>query len=97
MSLHLSRLEKVRERNGKTIARCPACAESGGDRKGVHLFIMADGKFGCVANPGEGGKSHRQRIFALVGDIGPLATGTRGIRIRRPPEAASIIPKGGKM
>lgn len=67
MSLDIAKLEKVREEGGKTIARCPACAERGMDTKGEHLVIRADGRFGCVVNPGDGGKAHRQRIFALVG------------------------------
>ena len=65
--LDLNKLEKVRERGGKTIARCPACAETGNDKKGEHLFIAADGKFGCVQFPGTDGEQHRTRIFALAG------------------------------
>lgn len=67
MGLDLSRLEKVRRHGPNTIARCPACAEAGGDRKGEHLFINEKGQFGCVLYPGQNGQQHRQRIFELMG------------------------------
>lgn len=60
-----SRLEKVRRAGGKTLARCPACAESGADQKGNHLVIFPNGKFACAAMQGDA--EHRRRIFALVG------------------------------
>ena len=42
MSLNLNKLEKVRKAgNGITHARCPACAESGGDRKILSLDAAA--------------------------------------------------------
>ncbi|HEY2711406.1 MAG TPA: hypothetical protein VGI60_02745 [Chthoniobacterales bacterium] len=72
--LDLSKLDKVRNKGGKTIARCPACAETGGDRKGEHLFINPNGKYGCVQFPGSDGQLHRKRIFELVGvTCGPAA------------------------
>jgi len=66
MSAHLdiSKLEKVVHQSGKTIARCPACAEQGGDHTGNHLAIFPDGKFGCIANQGDA--DHRRRIYALA-------------------------------
>lgn len=67
MSLDLSKLEKPRIKSGKTIARCPACAETGGDSNGDHLFINSDGKFGCVLYQSTDGTEHRKRIFELVG------------------------------
>jgi hypothetical protein len=76
MSLDISKLENAHERSGKIIARCPACAEAEHDRKSEHLFINADGCFGCVVHPGDSpeAKEHRRRIFALCGDreIKPL-------------------------
>jgi hypothetical protein len=66
--LDVNRLQKVRRRGGKLIARCPACAEAGGDRKGEHLFIGDKGLFGCVQFPGRDGEQHRKRIFQLAGD-----------------------------
>lgn len=70
MSLNLRLLEKPRElANGIVQARCPACAEGGGDRAGEHLRIYADGRFGCCVHPKDG--EHRKRIFALAGDKKP--------------------------
>jgi hypothetical protein len=70
MSIDISRLESVRERGEKVIARCPACAEAGHDQKGEHLVINKNGGFGCVLYPGDSAdaKQHRKRIFALCGD-----------------------------
>jgi hypothetical protein len=67
MGIDLKKLEKVKRIGLNTIARCPACAENGGDRKGEHLIINDRGQFGCVLYPGEPGQPHRQRIFELVG------------------------------
>jgi hypothetical protein len=67
MSLDLSRIEKLVElADGMRRGRCPACAEAGGDRKGQHLRIYPDGKFGCCVHPAEA--EHRSRIFALAGE-----------------------------
>ncbi len=78
MSLVLSKLEKVRHLgNGGIEARCPACAEGGHDRKGEHLLIKPDGRFGCCANPKD--REHRKRIFALAGDASP-----RSIKVKSP-------------
>ncbi|KKS44570.1 MAG: hypothetical protein UV05_C0004G0005 [candidate division CPR1 bacterium GW2011_GWA2_42_17] len=67
MGLDLAKLEKVKRRGSNTIARCPACAEAGSDRKGDHLFINDRDQFGCVLYPGEDGQQHRKRIFELAG------------------------------
>ncbi len=67
MPLDLARLENARQRGNRLTARCPACAETGSDRKGEHLAIFADGRFACVMNPGPAGEVHRQRIFDLAG------------------------------
>jgi len=56
----------VKQRGNKTVAQCPACAETGGDKKGVHLVLYPSGKFGCAANPND--KAHRRHIAELVGD-----------------------------
>jgi hypothetical protein len=78
MSLNLSKLEKVRYlAKGSVEARCPACAEGGHDRKGEHLLIKPDGRFGCCANPKD--REHRKRIFALAGDTAP-----RSIKVKPP-------------
>jgi hypothetical protein len=70
MSLDVSKLERVCCRGRKTIARCPACAEAGHDRRGEHLFINENGSFGCIIYPGSlpNAKAHRKRIFALCGN-----------------------------
>jgi hypothetical protein len=60
-------LENVKKKGNNIIARCPACAENGKDRKGEHLFIDAGGRYGCVVFPGSAGREHRRRIFQLVG------------------------------
>jgi len=67
--LDLDRLENPRERGSKLIARCPACAESGADASGEHLFVASDGngRFGCIKFPGDSGSAHRARIWELVG------------------------------
>jgi len=67
MSLDLSKLESVLHLpDGDVRARCPACAEGGGDAHGErHLLIRADGRYGCCANPGD--KAHRRRVFQLAG------------------------------
>ncbi|MCH7228821.1 hypothetical protein [Haloferula sp. A504] len=88
MSLDLSKLKNARERGGKIIARCPACAALGHDEKGEHLAIMPDGRFGCVVYPGASGKDHRKEIFALAGEP---KHGSFHIRVRRP--ASASLPK----
>lgn len=65
MAIDITRLEKVRHIGGKVIARCPACAAVGNDRRGDHLAILPTGKFACAASPGD--SEHRREIFALVG------------------------------
>src|SRR5436190_14478431 len=76
MSLNKEKLQKVRDLpNGGLQAQCPACAETGQDRKGEHLRISPDGKFGCCVFPGD--RKHRSRIFALAGEHQP-----KTIRVR---------------
>jgi len=70
LSLDVRKLEKVRESAGGVMqARCPACAEGGGDRAGEHLRVYPDGRFGCCVHPKD--HEHRKRIFALAGDRSP--------------------------
>ena len=97
-----ARLENVRTVNGKTLARCPACAESGGDKSGEHLVIQPSGRWGCVKHPGAAGAEHRRRIFALVGRKNPAPQPARRSATRKPgrtwpdPEAAAraCTPEG---
>lgn len=66
MSLDPSKLEKLTELpDGRHLARCPACAAQGKDRKGEHLIIYSDGRFGCAAHQQD--KEHRALIFKLAG------------------------------
>ena len=71
MVLDLGKLELVKNRGDKIIARCPACAKTGGDKAGEHLVIFPDGRFGCVVYSGERGVEHRRWIVRLVGVGGP--------------------------
>ncbi len=75
MSLNLENLSVSRRLpDGTLVARCPACAADGQDRKGEHLVVYPDGRFGCVAHPGDAGWLHRKAIWEAVGE-----------RKRRPP------------
>jgi hypothetical protein len=89
MSLDLKKLEKVVElADGAKRARCPACAESGQDRKGEHLRIYPDGKFGCCVHAGD--RDHRKRIFALAG-----SRERQAIRVKvAAPKAPAVLQSG---
>lgn len=63
-----SSLTNVVKKDGKTVARCPACVARGGDAKGNNLVVFDDGKFGCVAAPKD--KAHNREILRLVGAKG---------------------------
>lgn len=72
IKLDLDKLEQVKSLRGKTTARCPACAERRGDRKGEHLVIYEDGAYGCVIYPKTSGdqhgrRKHLRRIRELLG------------------------------
>src|SRR5262245_44726557 len=79
--LDLSRIENLRERGDKWVGQCPACSEMGRDRKGEHLFVHKNGRFGCVQYPGNGGKGHRKRIAQLVGVPGSRRSQSRNKRV----------------
>jgi hypothetical protein len=67
MSLDLTKLERRRSlADGSMRARCPACAEKGQDKKGEHLRVYPDGRFGCCVFPRD--REHRKRIFTLAGE-----------------------------
>ena len=89
MALDLTKLEKVANlANGLKRAQCPACAEAGQDKKGEHLRIYPDGRFGCCVHPKD--REHRKRIFALVGE-----RGRQEIKVRvMPPKAGGPIQSG---
>ena len=67
MPIDCSRLEKPRQHGDKLIARCPACAEDGGDKSCIHLCVFnhGEGAFSCAAYQGD--RQHNQRIYNLVG------------------------------
>lgn len=89
MPLQLHMLRFVRHIRARIIAQCPACAEIGADRRGRnHLIIWPDGRFACVAHPGD--REHRRRIWALARDHTPRLLAL-GIPWRRLP---SLIRKG---
>jgi hypothetical protein len=97
MSLDFSKLECVKALADRTIAACPACREQGHDKKGDHLVIWPDGKFGCVSNPEDG--AHRSRIFALAGEKDEKPSPARTPARRRSSwptieAAAAITPPG---
>lgn len=69
MSLDVRRLRVSRRlEDGTVVARCPACAAGGQDRKGEHLVVYPDGRFGCVLHPGDAGRLHRKAIWEAVGE-----------------------------
>lgn len=63
--IDLTKLTNVVQRDGKVIARCPACASVGRDNTGNHLVIFPDGRFGCVCHPGD--REHNRAIWRAVG------------------------------
>ena len=65
MALDFQKLENLRPCAEGHRAACPACREDDGDRKGNHLFIGEDGRYGCAAQQGDG--DHRRRVFELAG------------------------------
>ncbi|MCP4986066.1 MAG: hypothetical protein GY928_08350 [Colwellia sp.] len=67
MSIDQGKLENVKNTGSRIVARCPACAEQGGDKNGNHLLIDGQGRFSCVVYSGGSGMEHRKRIWALVG------------------------------
>jgi len=85
MSLDLSKLERVRMRAGKTIARCPVCALSDADDKAEHLFIGADGGYRCIVG------CDSKAIFALVGTKDGLPSSGPALVTR--PRPAPVKPK----
>ena len=93
MSLDRTKLESVRDLdNGGLQARCPACAETGQDRKGEHLRISPEGKFGCCVFPGD--RDHRKRIFSLAGSDSNRSAARKEIKVRVAAAVTPIIQTG---
>lgn len=82
MPLDISKLEHVKEKGGKTTAACPACRKEGHDRKGDHLVLYPDGRFGCVVYEGQSAESraHRKLIWEMAGNnTGAPRRGSRNL------------------
>jgi hypothetical protein len=88
MALDPAKLEKLRQANGKSIARCPACAEAGEDTDGKHLVIFEDGRYACVTHQGD--KEHRRRVFELAGVPDEHAPPTHAPKAERP-KVAEVV------
>ncbi len=98
MRIDQGKLENVRNTGSRIVSRCPACAEQGGDKKGNHLSIDGQGRFSCVAYPGDTGREHRKRIFALVGVKGgavqtSTASSCKRFKVRSVPQVTPPIIK----
>lgn len=93
--IDLRKLKNAVEKNGKTIARCPACAARGGDSKGEHLVVFPDGKFGCVANPRD--NPHKRQILELAGCDAEEAYQVPVKRVfHAPPKVIQIVGRFGR-
>jgi hypothetical protein len=97
MSLDLSKLQCLADAaDGGKQARCPACAELGHDRKGEHLRIYADGRFGCCVHPKD--REHRKRIFALAGDSRPQVIRVKVANTKtREPIQSNVLGRLGRL
>ena len=81
MSLDIKKLSNVSEKpDGKRTARCPACALDGKDKKGEHLVLYPDGKFGCVKYDKDA--THRKLIHSIAGDVGKEAHVPQKLSVR---------------
>src|SRR5262245_25916435 len=79
-SLDLNKLENVHRSGSKIIARCPACAEQGNDKKSEYLVIYNSGRISCIQYHGVKGNANRKRMWKLV-----------GIRNSQPNERSNIV------
>jgi hypothetical protein len=63
--LDLKKLKILKTKgDGAYGAQCPACAQTGGDKKGQHLHIYESGAFGCAVDKS---KEHKKLIGELAG------------------------------
>lgn len=93
MPLDLEKLENVQWKDDKVIARCPACAEEGGDSQSTHLAIFDEGTgaFHCIAWGHD--EDHRRRIWQLAGTTSKAVPTKRTIVKKRPPKPRSSVIK----
>lgn len=87
MSLADGKLACVRQRNGRIIARCPACAEIGEDNHADNLRIWPSGAYKCIKYPK--GSLHNKRILKLAG---AKPTKARPMIKTRPPTMVKSSP-----
>ncbi len=100
MGLDLSQLKHVKNLGSKVIARCPACAEKGKDRKGEHLFIEAGGRFGYTGQNPAPGTTPPPAAAGGIRDIRDMApaTTTPPVTEQKPtPPPASTAPSAADM
>lgn len=76
MALDLSKIEDLTDKGDKSVGRCPACAEQGGDSKSEHLVVYPSGAYACVAFGGD--EEHSRLIWELVGRRSQEGTVARG-------------------
>jgi hypothetical protein len=88
--IDVSKLTNAVKKDGKTVARCPACAARGGDAKGNNLVVFDDGKFGCAASPKD--KDHNRLILQLVG-VQEVKPDVYHVPVRRVQHAPSQVMK----
>lgn len=97
MPIDVTKLTNSVRKDGKTVARCPACAAQGGDATGNNFVVFADGKFGCVAFPKD--KGHNRLIFQLVG-VPNAEPEVYRVPVRRvthaPPKILKIVGRLGR-
>lgn len=80
MALDISKLTNVVNlADGGIQARCPACAAAGGDAKGEHLKVFADGRYACAANQGD--SEHSKEIYKLAGEHGKAVARTGRVSV----------------
>ena len=95
--IDVSKLTNVSKKDGKTVARCPACAARGGDAKGNNLVVFDDGKFGCAAAPKD--KDHNRTILQLVG-VQETTQNIYRVPVRRveyaPPKTIKTVGRFGR-
>jgi hypothetical protein len=91
LHLDLALLQKKKERAGRIIAQCPACAELGGDSSGEHLAVFPDGRFACAANAGD--HAHRQRIFEMIGRVERQPSSGPALTMKPAPKPVDLLSR----
>ena len=84
-----SKLSNVQQKAWKITAACPACQSEGHDSGGNHLVIYPDGRYACIARPGD--SEHSRKIKRLVGSSGPSGDYRLSIQPFRIPGSYVVI------